>query len=98
MRFRYLIPDALLASAIGTIAVAQSAAPASTDPAAVTASRYAIEPSHTRLQFSRSHMGFTHWYGDLTSASGTLVIDPKNPAATKLDVTLPVASVASPSP
>ena len=78
MRSRYLIPFALLASAVGTIVVAQPAPPANADPAAVTAGSYVIEPSHTRLQFSLSHMGFTHWYGDLTGASGSLTLDPKN--------------------
>ena len=95
MRLNFLIPFALLASATGTLVAAQSAAPANTDPAAVTAGRYVVEPSHTRLQFSLSHMGFTHWYGDLTGASGSLVVDPRNPVAAKVDVTLPVASVAT---
>ena len=95
MRSKFLLTLALLASASGTIVAAQSTAPANTNPAAVTPGRYAVEPSHTRLQFSLSHMGFTHWYGDLTGASGSLVLDPKNPNAAKVDVTLPVASVAT---
>ena len=95
MRLKYLMSIALLASATGMIVTAQSAPPANSNPAAVTAARYSIEPSHTRLQFSLSHMGFTHWYGDLTGASGSLVLDPKNPSAAKVDVTLPVASVAT---
>ena len=93
MRFTYLLASALLASAAG--ATAQPAAPANPDPAAVTAGRYEVEPVHTRLQFSLSHMGVTHWYGDLTGASGSLVLDPRNPAAIKVDVTLPVASVST---
>ena len=36
MRLNYLIPFALLASATGGIVAAQSAAPANTNPAAVT--------------------------------------------------------------
>ena len=95
MRFKSLMSFTSPASAAGTTVAAQPTLPANTDPAAVTAGRYAVEPSHTRLQFSLSHMGFTHWYGDLTGASGTLVLDPKDPAAAKLDVTLPVASVAT---
>ena len=95
MRLKYLMSVALLASTTGTIVAAQSAPPANSNPAAVTAGRYSVEPTHTRLQFSLSHMGFTNWYGDLTGASGSLVLDPKNPAAAKVDVTLPVASVAT---
>ena len=95
MRLKSLMTFPSPIFAAETTGAAQPAAPANTDPAAVTAGRYTVEPSHTRLQFSLSHMGFTNWYGDLTDASGTLVLDPKNPAAAKVDVTLPVASVAT---
>ena len=83
------------ASATDTTAAAPSAGPANPDPAAVTAGRYSVEPSHTRLQFSLSHLGFTHWYGDLTDASGFLVLDPQDPTRAEVDVSLPVASVAT---
>lgn len=95
MRPISLIALALLASAPATMVAAQSAAPANTNPAAVTAGRYVVEPVHTRLQFSLSHMGVTHWYGDLTGASGSLSLDPKSPTTARVDVTLPVASVAT---
>ena len=95
MRFKSPMSFASPASAAGSPVAAQPTLPANTDPAAVKAGRYAVEPSHTRLQFSLSHLGFTHWYGDLTGASGTLVLDPTDPAAAKVDVTLPVASVAT---
>ena len=97
MRPSYLITSTLFVSilATSTMVVAQTTAPGNKDPATVMAGRYAVEPSHTRLQFSVSHMGFTHWYGDLTGASGSLVLDPKNPTAAEIDVTLPVASVAA---
>ena len=87
----------LFAAAIGGPATDPSTqpptGPADADPAAVRAGRYAVEPSHTRLQFSLSHMGFTRWYGDLSGASGSLVLDPKDPAAASVEVALPVASV-----
>jgi polyisoprenoid-binding protein YceI len=39
-------------------------------PAAVQAGTYGVEPAHTRVQFTVSHMGFTEWYGDFTGATG----------------------------
>lgn len=69
--------------------------PANSNPAAVTAGTYAVEPVHTRILFAVSHMGFTTWYGDFTGASGSLVLDPKQLAATRLDVSVPVASVTT---
>ncbi len=88
---------ALLAAAAvaGRSVLAAPDGPANTDPSAVMAGRYAVEPVHTRVQFTISHMGFTNWYGDLTGATGSLVLDPKNPASSKLEITLPVASVTT---
>ena len=42
--------------------------PGNPDPAAVQAGDYAVEPSHTRIQFSVDHLGFSTWYGDFTGA------------------------------
>jgi polyisoprenoid-binding protein YceI len=72
-----------------------AAGPASHDPKTVQAGAYAVEPNHTRVQFSVSHMDFTHWYGDFTHASGTLNIDPKNVSAAKVDITIPTGSVST---
>jgi polyisoprenoid-binding protein YceI len=74
---------------------AAAAGPSNADPKAVVAGSFKVEPSHTRVQFSVSHMGFTDWYGDFTGATGSLTIDPKNVAASKLDITIPTASVVT---
>jgi polyisoprenoid-binding protein YceI len=78
-----------------TASPALAAGPASPDPTAVTAGNYAVEGSHTRVQFSVSHMGFSDWYGDFAGATGTLSLDPKQLAATKLEINIPVASVTT---
>jgi polyisoprenoid-binding protein YceI len=86
-------------AAIGLVAApavaAAPAGPASTDPKAVQAGSYAVEPGHTRVQFTVSHMGFTEWYGDFTGASGSLTLDPAKPQAAKLDISIPTASVST---
>jgi polyisoprenoid-binding protein YceI len=87
------INTALLTALIAGPALA--AGPASPDPAAVTEGSYAVESSHTRVQFSVSHMGFSEWYGDFAGASGTLSIDPKQISASKLEISIPVASVTT---
>ncbi len=93
MLLRHLASLALLAATAGGPVMAAPGGPANPDPAAVTAGRYVVEPVHTRVQFTVSHMGVTNWYGDLTGATGSLVLDPKNPASSKLEIALPVASV-----
>lgn len=64
-----------------------------TDPAKVQAGTYSVETSHTRVLFAVNHMGFTTWYGDLPGATGTLTLDPANPAASSLKVTIPTDQV-----
>lgn len=80
--------------ATGAFAAGQ-AGPADTNPAAVKAGSYSVEPTHTRVQFAISHLGFTDWYGDFTGTTGSLSIDPKNLASTKVDISIPVASIST---
>ncbi len=83
------------AAVAALLLTASAAFAADTNPAAVAVGRYAVESGHTRVQFAVSHMGFSTWYGDFTGATGTLNLDPKSPAAAKVDITIPVASVST---
>ena len=65
------------------------------DPSAVPAGAYSVEPHHTRVLFSVSHMGFSTWYGDFTGASGALTLDPKDVARSAIEIHVPVASVST---
>jgi polyisoprenoid-binding protein YceI len=67
--------------------------PGSPDPARAVAGTYKIEPSHTQILFALDHLGFSIFRGMFSQASGTLTLDPQNPAATQLSVTVPIASV-----
>jgi polyisoprenoid-binding protein YceI len=79
------------------IALAQAPMEVTHDPAAVQAGAYDVEPLHTRVLFSVSHMGFTTWYGEFTNVSGSLALDPKKPAASTLEIHIPVATVSTTS-
>ncbi len=67
----------------------------STDPAAVQGGSFKLETSHARIVFSLSHMGLSTWYGDFSGATGTLTLDPKAPAASSLEVSIPTASIST---
>jgi polyisoprenoid-binding protein YceI len=84
--------SAILLALAGT---AMAAGELNTVPNAVTPGAYVVEPGHTRVQFAVSHIGFTQFFGDFTGAKGTLVLDPQNIATSKVDITLPVASVST---
>jgi polyisoprenoid-binding protein YceI len=88
---RYLI----LAAALAALPASAQAQVANAAPSAVQAGDYTVDASHTRTQFTVSHMGFSDWYGDFTGATGTLSLDPKAVAKAKVDITIPVASVVT---
>ncbi len=93
-RFRVLPFSAVLLAASSLVSLAE--APAfSRDPATVEAGAYAVEPNHTRILFSVSHLGFSTWYGDFTGASGTLTLDPKAPEKSAVEIRVPVAGVST---
>jgi polyisoprenoid-binding protein YceI len=65
------------------------------DPAAVQAGTYDVEPYHTRVLFSVSHMGFTTWYGEFTNVSGSLNLDSRKPAGSALEIHIPVSTITT---
>ena len=92
-RSSYLALAAVAVLSLASPVLAQT--PANPAPSAVEPGAYVIEPGHTRVLFSVSHMGFTTWYGDFTGASGALILDPRAPSASKIEVSLPTASVST---
>ncbi|MCB8875245.1 YceI family protein [Acidisoma silvae] len=92
---KILLGTAIAAGLASTAMSHASAQVVTTTASKVTAGTYNVEPYHTRIVFSVSHMGFTTWYGDFTTASGTLTFDPKSPAKSALDISFPTASVTT---
>jgi polyisoprenoid-binding protein YceI len=85
----------LAALATAGIAVAQmpTEVPGKPDPKQAVAGTYKVEPLHTQVGFSILHLGYNPFMGLFSGVSGTLVLDPAKPAASKLNVTIPVSSV-----
>ena len=67
------------------------------DPARVTAGTYAADSNHSLIGWEVSHFGFNDYFGIFGDVTGTLVLDPANPDAAKVDVTIPVANVTTAS-
>lgn len=94
MRLRHAILVAGLA--IATPLIAQQAAPqlpGAVDTSRVAAGSYKVDPAHTLVGWRVNHFGFTDYFGMFGDVTGTLALDPKNVAAAKLDVTIPVSKV-----
>lgn len=95
---RFLAPAcALLIAASPAIAQAPAqmptTPPGSPDPSKIVAGNYAIEPAHTQVLFTLDHLGFSLFRGFFSSVAGTLSLDPKNPTAAKLSVSVPINSI-----
>ena len=71
--------------------------PGAKDPSRVTAGTYTADPNHSLIGWEVNHFGFNDYYGLFGDVAGTLVIDPANLAAAKVDVTIPVANVTTAS-
>lgn len=85
------------ALAIGLLADNSASAQVVTSAARAQSGTYDVEPGHTQVGFSVLHFGFTNYLGVFSNVSGTLTLDAKNPASSKLSVTIPVDSVQTTS-
>ncbi|MBA3941151.1 MAG: hypothetical protein C0520_08075 [Sphingopyxis sp.] len=97
---RRIAPLAALAIAIVAVptVIAQSPGVAGArDKTRVAAGTYAADPGHTLVVWEVDHFGFSRYSGLFGDVTGTLVIDPANPAASKVDVTIPVVKVTTAS-
>ena len=90
-----ILPLMMLAALPLAPALAQSGA--TTNPAQVESGTYAIDPQHTQVLFAVSHMGFTTYYGRFSDAGGMLNLSAKDPAASSLQVQVPVSTVSTQS-
>jgi len=93
-------PTLLIAVALCAAAAAAAAqAPASDalapqiGPDQIAPGVYVIDSKETLVRYTTSHMGFNDFWGTFPGATGTLTIDPKDVAAAKLEVKVPVAGV-----
>ena len=90
-----LAPAALLALPLA--AQMPTEAPGKPDKTRVAAGTYKLDPGHTLIGWRVDHLGFSNYFGVFGESTGTLTLDPKNPAAAKVEVTIPVSKVLTAS-
>ena len=59
----------------------------------MSAMTYTIDPAHTTAGFKVRHMMVANVRGEFSGISGTVTIDPDNPANSRVDTTIPTASI-----
>ncbi len=94
---RLLLLAAPLLVAAPLIAQAPAQKPGSANPAAVSGGTYTVDPGHTLIVWTLDHLGFSPYSGIFGDVTGSLTLDPKNPNAAKVDVTIPVSKVTTAS-
>ncbi|MES2989533.1 MAG: YceI family protein [Pseudomonadota bacterium] len=95
MRPRYIALAAGLLIATPLIAHQAMQTPGAKDIARVSVGTYSVDPSHTLVAWEVDHLGFTPYIGLFGDSTGKLVIDPKNPNAATVDITIPVSKVTT---
>lgn len=91
------LPFALAALAAPSLSQMPMAQPGTADKARVTAGTYAADPTHSLIGWRVNHLGFNDYFGLFGDVTGTLVLDPANPAAAKVTATIPVSKVLTAS-
>ncbi|VXB04565.1 conserved exported hypothetical protein [Luteimonas sp. 9C] len=64
-----------------------------TAPALAAPAQYALDPVHTRVQFAIDHAGFSKAIGTVSGSTGTIVFDPDDWRAARVDVSIPMTRV-----
>ncbi|RMH93124.1 polyisoprenoid-binding protein [Lysobacter pythonis] len=64
-------------------------------PALAEKIEYAIDPTHTMVIASWSHFGYSNPMANFAGATGTLLFDPADPAASSVRVDIPMEALTS---
>lgn len=73
----------LLAAALATFATAGLAA----------SEKYVLDSSHSQVLFNYNHLGFSTTYGMFSGFEGVIMFDQEDPAASSVEVSMPVKSM-----
>lgn len=86
-----------LFAAVPLLAQGAPSIPGAADVSRITAGSYATDPGHTLIGWRVNHFGFNDYFGIFGDVTGTLSLDPANPNASKVDITIPVGKVTTAS-
>lgn len=83
----------LAALSVGTLQAQGGGQPRTVDKSQIESGSYAADPAHSLVGWRLDHLGFNDYLGIFGDIEGTLELDTANPTASKVDVTIPIASV-----
>jgi len=62
---------------------------------AQAAEKYDIDPTHTQVQFTYNHMGFSNITGRFDQVQGDFQFDVADPTRSSVSITIPVTSIST---
>jgi len=81
--------------ALPAIAQMPTTPPGASDVRRVTAGTYAVDPGHSQVTFIVNHLGFSTYRGIFGSVTGSMTIDPKEPAKAKVAIEIPMSGITT---
>lgn len=94
---RLFVLPAMFAALAAPLLAQPMPIPGTANTARVQAGTYKVDPAHTQVNWTVNHLGFSLFSGSFADATGTLVIDPRRPNASRLSITIPMSRVVSTS-
>ena len=95
MRTKFKLALALSTALALVGAAVQADDPFTRIPAEVRSGTYVLDPSHSKVTWSVSHLGFSTYVGQFAGVDGKLTLDSRNPARSRLDATVKTDSVGT---
>lgn len=69
--------------------------PGIADTRRIAAGTYAVDPGHSQVTFTVNHLGFSTYRGMFGAVTGSMTIDPKAPARSKVSIVIPVSGITT---
>ena len=71
------------------------AMPGVADKARISGGSYSVDSNHTLVTWTVDHFGFNNYSGQFAQATGMLMLDPANPSAAMVDISLPMSGIVT---
>jgi len=92
-----LLAGLSIVAAIPLFAQMPTTPPGAPDVSRVTAGSYTVDPGHSQVAFAVNHLGFSTYHGLFGNVTGTMTIDPKALASTKVSIDIPMSGITTTS-
>ena len=73
----------------------QPALPGTPDKARISGGSYSVDSYHTLVTWTVDHFGFNKYSGQFSQATGMMMLDPANPGAAQVDITIPMSGIVT---